>query len=259
MSNPEYPAYCRHLSADNYILGSGVTISSSSEASGYADDYLLSLPLARTWRSTGITSEYFEIDLLTAKNVTMLAILNHNLSSSATITVKGGTTANPSSVTISMNYRQFDAFKLNTLNSYRYWRFTFADPANTDGFIEVGLPIIGAYTTLSFRVRYGDRFKSSFQNRRLGSYFGVPNVEKLYRQILLDELHFGPLSTTDMTTLRTLYDSLEKDYTPLFLIPDVATNDGYFGRFDRELDIAREFLPTTVLSFSEEPRGKKVA
>jgi len=80
-----------------------------------------------------------------------LGILEHNISSSATINLLGSNdpTFSSISVTIPLAARQDDPniyYIAPTLpnSGYRYWRLSIVDPTNSDGFIQVGTIVFGA-------------------------------------------------------------------------------------------------------------------
>ncbi|MGH9341985.1 MAG: hypothetical protein ACRD1R_20965, partial [Acidobacteriota bacterium] len=111
-------AYLTHNDND---LAAG-TITASSEDASYPKVNLTALPISKPFRFTGDTSENLQIDLGAAKNIDLVALINHNLTSAATITVNGGSAANPGGTEFqtTISYREFDAFKL--LAAAQTWR-----------------------------------------------------------------------------------------------------------------------------------------
>lgn len=241
--------------SDNKITAASVT--ANSTAAGYSADNTLVLPLSKVHRSTGMASEYLEFDLGSAQSITFVAILNHNLSSSAVITVKGGASANPSTFTQVMTWREFDAYATFSSQSYRYWRITFAD-SNTDGFIQVGYVMIGTHTTPSIHFRYGWHLESQFNNRRLESDYFVPNIEEVSRRVKLS-MTFWPLEASGSDIVRkTLYESLKMDLTPFFIIPDTTVYDGWFVRFSRTIDMKVDIYRQIDIALCEDGRGNRL-
>lgn len=255
---PNYFTYLTH--ADNKAVATATTVSASSEASGYAASNLKLLPVSKHWRSTGDSSEYVEFDLGSAQSISMIALLNHNLTSAATITVRAGSSAAPngSQFETTLTYREFDAFKLlAAAESWRYWRIIFADASNPDGYIKVGIVMLGSYTTLAFHWQYGAMFTDSFTNihRRTGG--GAVYAEAVFG-IIRHTFSFGPLTQANMATLRTLYRTLRGSANPLFVIPEYGTYEGYFGRFTSEFARTLNFHEYVDLEFEEDGRGRDI-
>lgn len=243
--------------SDNKAVASGVVASANSTASGYSVDNAILLPVAKVHRATGATSEYIELDLGSAQAITLAAVLNHNLSSAATITVKAGAAANPSTFTTTVTWREFDAFKTFTSETHRYWRFVFADATNKNGFIQVGYLLLGAYTQPAFNFQFGWIQIPEFNTRRLETGYLVPNVEELAQRQRF-EIGFDGLTVAQADTVRkTLFESLKKDLTPWFFIPDGAVNDGYFGRFG-QIEMQVDFFRFISVPFIEDGRGNRL-
>ena len=245
---------------DNKGSASATTITASTAATAYPSANLKLLPIAKHWRSTGITSENLQLDLGSAIAIDLMGIVNHNLTSSATITVNGGSSSNPdgSEYTTTITWREFDAFKLlSATQTWRYWKFIFVDTTNTDGYIRIGCLLLGNSTELSFHWQYGSTFKDSFINIAKRSGGGVPYYEPIYG-IRSQVFQFGPLTVAEMATLRTLYRDLQGSANPLFIIPESQTNGGYFGRFINDMDRKLEYQETANLEFEEDGRGRDI-
>lgn len=249
--------YLRH--ADNKAMAS--TITASSAAAAYPATNLNVLPVSKHWRSTSDTSEDLQIDLGAAHAIDLMGIVNHNLTSAATITVNGGSSANPngSEYTTTITYREFDAFKLLTATqTWRYWKFIFADPSNPDGYIKIGLVLLGDSTTLNFHWRNDGTFTDEYVNILTRSPGGAVYAENVYG-IISQRFQFGPLSTSDMATLRTLYRAQRGSAAPIFVIPESLIYDGYFGRFvsvfARRIGV-KEYVE---VEFVEDGRGRDIS
>jgi hypothetical protein len=107
--------------------------------------------LSKVYRSTAITSQTVIIDLGSAQGITTAAILGHNLSTSATITLDANTTNSWGSPATSKTLIwNADAILLffNSV-SYRWWKFTINDTANSNGYLSIGRLWLGTYITIS--------------------------------------------------------------------------------------------------------------
>jgi len=122
------------------------TITSSSEASGLPDDNAVHDFVGRVWRTTADTGQWIKFDLGSAKKLTMAAIFGHNLTSGATVTLEANATDSwgaPSySKALTWNSLAIVEFIDQT---YRWWRITFEDGSNPDGYIEIGRICGGEY------------------------------------------------------------------------------------------------------------------
>ena len=246
--------------ADNKGSVAATTITPSTEASGYLATNLKVLPISKHWRTTGVASENLQFDLGSALPVNLFGIVNHNLSSTATITVNGGSTANPGGgqYTTTVTWREFDAFKLlSAAQTWQYWKFIFVDTANVDGYIKVGVPLIGNATTLDFHWRNGAAFSDEYSSIFFRTPGGAVYAEPVYGIIKMN-MQFGPLSVANMATLRTLYRGLLGPANPIFIIPESQTNDGYFGRFVNVFSRKMDFREYVDLSFEEDGRGRDI-
>lgn len=253
-----YFTYLTH--DDNKAAASAATVTGSTASTSYPASNVKTLPIAKHWRATGVVSESLLIDLGSALPIDLIGAVNHNLTSSATITVYAGSTSPPdgSQFSTTIAYREFDAFKLMTSSqTYRYWKFTFADPTNTDGYIKVGYLLIGDSTTTSFHWNNDAPMTDRFVNLNRLSAGGVPYIEQKYG-VIAQTFKFGPLSQADMTTLRTLYRALKGSAKPLFVIPESGTVQGYFGRFMNDFIRQLGLYEFADLDFLEDGRGRSI-
>ena len=80
---------------------------------------------------------------------TAVAILGHNISSSSTVTLTAGSspTVILSSPSVNETITHRTAIMLNYFTSVadQFWRVTFADGSNPDGYVEVGRVVLGEY------------------------------------------------------------------------------------------------------------------
>lgn len=256
-------SYFGYLTYDaNLIPASATVLTSSSADANYPLANLSILPVAKTFRTTGITSESVSIDLGSAQAVDLIGLLNHNFTSGVTITVNGGSSSNPngSQFSTSITYRATDCFvALGAAQTWRYWKVIIADPSNTNSFLEMGYALLGSSTRPTFNYKYGAKFMDEYINLELRTEFGVPNVEEMYHHIKLQMDFWALAASTDAVQLRTLYQGLKRNLKPFFLIPDVAVNDGYFGRITNQLERLIEFYQSLTFQFEEDPRGRQIS
>ncbi len=245
---------------NNLAVAAAASITSSSAATNYPAANATTLPIGKSWRATGKTSEWIEIDLGSAQAINLFGIINHNISSSGTVTVTAGSSAAPngSQYSLVLTYRQFDEFSLLAVNqTWRYWRFTFADTTNVDGFIRVGYVIIGNATTPGFHWQYDSEFTDHYVNTKRRSAGGVVFAQAIYGHAVI-KFNFGPLSVANMAILRAVYRAQRAEATPLFIIPESNLYDGYFGRFINDMIRRLNIYEWATLWFEEDDRGRSL-
>ena len=105
--------------------------------------------LSKLFKTTG-TSVNIVIDLAESLTATGIFIANHNLTSSATITLE----ANATDVWTSPSYTNTIAYNADTIyelfatQTYRYWRLVISDATNPDGVLIFGGCFLGTYLTM---------------------------------------------------------------------------------------------------------------
>lgn len=263
------------------------SLSSSSEDSNYPRSNLQaalnSVPLANPFRFTGCTSEWIEADHGSAKDISIVGLLNHNLTPSATVQVVVGPTTDPTvtvgggittsfplifrfstgGVTIGYSatipWRLYDMYVLfPSVQTYEFCRIKIQDPTNPDGFISIGKIVGGKYTQLGYGFNYAWPITDQFKNNRVSTPYNVPHVTAFSYQMAMQH-QFEQLKDSEINTLRTLALQCQGDTLPLFWIPDPDIYDGYLvrmqGDFTRVMDKRRK----TSISLIEESRGRAIA
>jgi hypothetical protein len=137
----------------NYDAWDAGSISESSDiAKRRGGNILLDQP-GKSWVTTGDTGQWIVNDLGTNKKLTCFGIFNHNLSSTATITLEG----NALDIWTSPTYSQALTIATNADGTvfprlvyfldetHRFFRLTIEDGSNPDGRIEIGRIIAGEY------------------------------------------------------------------------------------------------------------------
>lgn len=128
--------------------GSNVISVTSTAAGDHSKINLTTSPLRQTWRSNGLATQEIVIQANdTTVTPDIFAILNHNLSSDAIVTVKCSLTNNFASpaLTFSMTWNEKHmVFVTNLGQGFPYYKITIIDPANPCGFIEIGRIVAGA-------------------------------------------------------------------------------------------------------------------
>lgn len=134
---------------------SAATITSSTDGSSNTDDNAVDDRVGKVWRTDTDTAEWVKWDLVvTTKDVDCVAIINHNLTSGATVTFEGHTSDSWGAPTVNETLTVGTDADSNviprivhyfTQDNLRWWRVTVDDPSNPDGYIQIGRIMFGEY------------------------------------------------------------------------------------------------------------------
>lgn len=135
-----------------YICPNLITASASLAASGsdavYSLNYLRDGHAGIPFRFADGSGGWVEIDFGSAVEVGGIALVNHNLTPSATVTLKGGAATNPSTVSVTVPWTEHDTWaEISPAASYRYWRLSISE-TNPDQ-TEIGELVLGSLARLS--------------------------------------------------------------------------------------------------------------
>jgi hypothetical protein len=132
--------------------GEGLNWKASSTLAGDFDARNLNTDIVeQVWRSNNALTATIACDTELAQGVApdTLAILNHNLTTSAVVVFEGSNDSNFSSIgiTIPIYPDAINAYYIApTLptNQYRYWRLNISDPTNPEAYLQVGTIVFGS-------------------------------------------------------------------------------------------------------------------
>lgn len=151
MSNTVGVRFLNSFTLGNYNLnnpGANI-ISVTSQSSGdHIPEYLTTTPLRETYR-TATAATMQSIVIKTDDTTTVpdcFAILNHNFSETAVVTLQGSQTIDftTPAFSIPFSYNEGNMVLVqNTGIAYNYYRIQILDPQNTCGFLEIGRIIGG--------------------------------------------------------------------------------------------------------------------
>lgn len=207
----------------------GLTWTASSTATGdFLANNLNTDIVEQVWRSIAtVTNITLVCDTQITQGVLVdtLAMLNHNLSSSAVMTLEGSTSPTFVSIgfTTALTWAQRDIFFIAPTfptTQFRYWRISINDPNNADGYIQIGTILFG--TSIIFLQGYADRptkQKRHFSDKVATEGFtNASNNRALKFAVTLD---FPALDYTmsDWANLSTVIDDCRTSLKALW-IPD---------------------------------------
>lgn len=127
-------------------LGIDADWSASSQVSTLPARNLATENRNEPWRSTGCASEWIKAHLAGPAAVGAVAIVSGNLTASATVRVQANASDDWSAPPFDVALTPWVATRtgvlfamLASVQTYEWWRLTFADATNTDGYIEIGV------------------------------------------------------------------------------------------------------------------------
>jgi hypothetical protein len=130
-----------------------IALSASSEKAQFPKENTQEDIVTMSWRSNGtVSNEIFVADFGVASEYNFVALLGHNITSAATITIYGadnsGFTTGVVSQNLTHNGNNIFTFLASTY-SKRYFRIQIQDASNPAGYLQVGTIIVGKYVELN--------------------------------------------------------------------------------------------------------------
>ena len=178
------------------------TLTATNENSAFPVINSQDIRLSRLFKTTD-TDTTVVIDLGENLTATSFFLVNHNLTSSATITLEANDTdvwTSPAH-TESISYSADMIYKLFASKTYRYWRLVISDATNPDGLIKFGGAFLGTYITVDqfSHVLTHDRMDTTIQLRSNSGqvYNDVGSLYDIY------DLNFPRITDTDKSNLET--------------------------------------------------------
>jgi hypothetical protein len=193
------------------------------------------------WRSMqgSVVSVTLDCDTgVTSVFVDTIAILNHNLTTTAVLVLEGSNVADQSVVGVTI---PIEVTKTNIiyvaptlpLAGYRYWRFVINDPTNPTGQLQIGTIVFGNSVIFEGdnitdsvklkKVHFADRIKTE-------GYTDVVNDRALKRAV---EINFKNLNyeNGNYTELEAIFDLVRTSLKALWIPdPQAPTRFGVFGK-----------------------------
>ena len=128
-------------------INSGVTITTNSEVAAKPVANIYHYWKSKKYRTTGDAAEWIKIDMGSATDVDLFALVGHNLTSAATVKIQANATDawGAPTVDVTVTYHaDILIYIWAATQSYRWWRISLVDAANPAGYIEVGHAFLGA-------------------------------------------------------------------------------------------------------------------
>lgn len=136
------------LCYDNLVDADGTTITANSSETSLPVANIKSFWKTKVHRATGDAAEWLKFDFGSAQNIWVVAIVGHNYSSAAVVTLElnaADAWGAPSVSQVITYNANIMLYVFTSAQSYRWARITIADAANSDGYVEEGRVFLGSY------------------------------------------------------------------------------------------------------------------
>lgn len=250
---------------DDLVTGSTTAVVASSSDPLYVMANLKTERVCEVWRSIAgaLSSIDLTFDFGAAKPVNLIALLNHNLSATATIAFAMGSTTAYADYSTTIPWRDKDAFLyIASAPTYRYARMRITDTSNLYNYLQAGGVRMGSATVLTMlqTIAQGWHQIDGFMNLSNPSEWGSANVDEMYEQDRL-LFSFDHKTAAELAVVRNIFKAVKANKTPLVLVPDIAGTDAFYGRFtktdfDRSMDAGE--VQSANLEFTQDSRGRDV-
>lgn len=205
------------IAYDNLLDLSAAVVSASSAAASFPASQVQSYFRALRWRSTGISSEYLTANFGSAQIWSVVILWDHNLTTSATVTISGGsdgvswTEIGSASPTVAGQLVVF-----LTESNYQYCKIAIADPTNSSAYLEVGRVFVGDYIEAERNYTYGHSVTPVSRSSRTETPNGV--VHTLVRpQFKKVAFSFSNVTKTQKDTFKTFVETADT-WMPVWLM-----------------------------------------
>ena len=235
--------------ADSHIANA--TLTPDTEDALYPVENVQAEPAAETYRSTSASAQKILIDYAAPVLAGQFLLINHNLTSAATITLRGGSSQDPDGLDfeVVIPWATRNAWVLfDALETWRYWSLTIDDASNPDGVLEMGLLLHGLKWQLTRNFNLASERRSETVNQALESEFGVITTGQNLYQRTRFVATWKTTTDAERLALAEFLARLEKERGGLAWIPDPDETVAYYGRLVTDHSEVRRFAHITDFS-----------
>lgn len=229
----------------NLLAVSGVTITSSSEATARPDDYAVHPSPWKKWRSSTTTGDqWIKFDLGSNQAMQCALLSNWKRHTGGTIKFQahtsdawGAPTVDETFTIPSTNPTKVIAKWLSASQNLRWVRFLFTNTGAVSDYVEVGVAFVGPYFGPSFNLSDGFKFRRVDQSLIVKSDGGNRSAHQKDRYYCAEGV-FEYVPEADKDSFVTMFET-NGVFTPLFFAVDPDDPDQIvYGAFDGELNVS---------------------
>jgi hypothetical protein len=243
-------------------LTDSATLTASSEDTVYPVENLYDELPARVFRSETKTTLSILIDFGEAITCNAIALVNHNLTDEAALTLLEGSASPASIIIANPAWREHDLYGMFPTTTAQYWILQIVDD-NPDN-IQIGQLLLGTAIALP-RARKIGSYSPAKENSNISSetYGGSKYVYPLNKRRKLNPAFM--IVGSELDIFEALHDAVEGDAHPFLYIPDTSLAPCYYGRkeagFDPteiDLSVNRQIVHDYTMMLTEESRGLEI-
>lgn len=223
----------------NMAAAGTVSVSGSFDSTNFPSSCLTDYQPKPVWKASAKTSVWLKVDLGAAQSVKLVALLNHNLTSGATVTLEANASDSWGSPSYSQSLTWRSTHIFLVLNqSYRWWRVTISDSGNTY-YPSIGEWFIGSLTTFTMNYDWPGRSKS-YINRQHETDGGMRFGFNIASRRGFD-LGWTYADAATFAEIQSLHDSTYDGVLPLLFLPDTAGTELLYCKLDGALAYKEAF------------------
>lgn len=235
----------------NYCTDSVTTVTASSQKVNFPASNMKNPFRSKRWRSANAdTAQWVRYDIGTTEEINSVVVLwpredGVKLSNTASISIQANATDDWTApavnqvLTLDNDYSVASHF-FATSQSYRYWRLVVTDIGNPNGYIEVGLCVLGQSLTLE-EPENGFTWSSEDMSKVTSNDYGHQYVDE-YPMLQSVEINFAYMLYADV---QRFADSYRQNGTrhPVLLVMDadetVYDKDHFliYGKYDKSMEL----------------------
>jgi hypothetical protein len=252
----------RYIRLTDSIL-TGASLSPTTEAAGYPATNAAVEPVFDSWRTTDTSSQKLLIDLTAPARADLCAIVNHSLTETAVITVRGGSSQDPDGGEFEtvIPWALRNAWQYFGLEIWQHWSVSIDDPDNAALAFDLGLIIIGESREFPRGFNWGSERRRETLNQTLESEYGVLTVGSNLFQRTRFSCSLKATTATERIQIDRFLTALERERHGLFLIPEPLEEEAFYGRLYTDHVLRRtspEITEFSGLEFVEDSAGRSV-
>lgn len=178
---------------------------------------LIDRRLSRVGRTLDVDDQWIKFSFTAAIAVTHIAILNHNFTSSAVVTIEANTSDSWTTPAFSHVCTIADEIICNdgSTHSYQYWRITIDDPTNTNTYLELAYVYLGGHADFPYydtTPAFGWISTAEASQSASGQLYGDKRI-----QLKTVETTHPDVNQTDLDAIIAFFESMDK-VTPFILL-----------------------------------------
>lgn len=233
------------IAYSNVLAASGVTVSSSAEATGYSDDYAATLHRWKKWRSSTTTGDqWIKFDCGANKSFQVMAAISPKLHSGGTLKFQAHTsdawaapTVDQAISTPSPGLTNVWTHWLSASQNLRWFRFYFTNTGTVSDYAEIAVAWAGTYFEPTTQVEAAGAKPVRIDLAQRRTAIGGQRLSVRRNKQYQFSGRFWVGSQAERTNYSNFFDSVGSS-EPFIFSPDTTDSElTYYGAFQSTLDL----------------------